>query len=1209
MSDPVQESGRQRIARMIGRRKGPLIASAFLSIAGALFGLAPYLIVYLVATELFLSRHPDRARLLMLAAWAVAAVVAKIVFKALANAVSHNAAYRILADLRVALADRLALMPLGRVRARSSGHIKKVLQDDVEQLELGLSHAIPDIAAAIAVPVASIIAMFVMSWRAGLAAVALVILAVAMVAWAVSRSSGFAEKESSIKADLNTTVVTYLRGMRVLRGFLAGHMGHAATDTAIGATLDVENLKEDRGKWQAVAGTALVSNPLLLILPVGLWCTAQGIVSPATLVFFLLVGSGFAQPLSGLLISMAVLQYQVEAGLRNIAEILDEPDLPVPDEARQPAGFAVELCGVHFRYGEDGPDVLNGVSLQIPERSSLALVGPSGGGKSTLLGLLARFHDVTEGSVRLGGVDLRDMDPVELMRRVAYVQQDDYLFADTLMENIRMARPDATDDEVIAAADRARVSEFVDELPEGWATVLPAGGGRLSGGQRQRISVARALLKGAQIVLLDEATAFLDTESEFAVNAALGELRADATVITVAHRLGTIAGHDRIAYVQDGGILHCDGHDAMLRDCPEYAQLWSDYLDAQGWKLTGGSESAASSTRAEAAARPPRIAEDVRSRELAEELGETPRVRGLGSMNPVRQWLAMVGHQRRDLWRGGLWLIIAEGMLTSAPVVVVVLALLDVFGGAPSAGAWWRYGLALLSIFLVRWGVGVGLASTWWRKANRSLMQLRRSVLGHLRRIPLGEYDRLDVGRTATLVVSDLSLIDFINLPGKIIVGLLQPLLAAVVLFVFDWRLALAALLGVPVFWLLLWVSDGAEKKVLGRVMRMRSRASSDLLEFVQGTAVIRANPDAPQASRYRDTVEELRRSSVAMAVRTSPLTSAASGVLELGFAMLIWVVCLRHLDAGLPQSVALLMLVVSLSLYRPYQELLELSSYRHLQSRIARQVGELWDLEPLPEGELDGPAQAGNGVTVELRDVAFSYRGRRRVLDHASMTARPDQVTALVGPSGSGKSTVANLVARFWDVDEGAVLLAGTDVRDLSPAGLAGQVTTVYQDVYLFPATVRENLTMGADIGDDELWRVLELAQARDFVEAMPDGLDAMVDEAGGNLSGGQRQRLSIARALVKDAPVLLLDEAVASVDPRTEVRIQRALSSLVSGRTVMVIAHRLNTISACENIVVLGDRGIESAGSHEELLTASPTYQRLWAVHERAAASSGPP
>ncbi|WP_168583607.1 ABC transporter ATP-binding protein [Gephyromycinifex aptenodytis] len=1224
MSAPTSPDGRQRLSQIIGRRKAALIGSALLAVAGALAGLAPYFIVYLVGTELFLGTEPDRARLAGYALWAAAAVLAKVVLKALANGVSHAAAYRILADLRLALAQRLARMPLGRVRARSSGHVKKILQDDVEQLELGLSHAIPDIAAAVAVPVASIIFMFTMGWQVGLAAVLVVVVTVLLIAWAVSRANGFAEQESRIKAELNTSVICYLRGMRVLRGFLPGHASYAATDAAIAATEDIENRKESRGKWQAVAGTALSSSPVLFILPVGLWCTAQGYISPASLVFFLLVGTGFTQPLMGLLISLAVLQYQVEAGLKNIAEILDEPDLPVPEQPRQTSGFDLRLRDVSFRYEDDGPDVLCGIDLDIPEVSSLALVGPSGGGKSTLLSLIARFYDVSSGSVELGGVDVREMDPSEVMRRVAYVQQNDYLFGDTLMENIRMAKPEATDEEVVTAADRARVTEFVHELPQGWQTRLPAGGGQLSGGQRQRISVARALLKGARVVLLDEATAFLDADSEAAVSEAVRELRASATVISVAHRLGTIADYDRVAYLAGGRIVHCARHEEMLRDCPEYAELWSDYRDAQGWQLSATATAAATNPlhamRDEpvpaAAGLLREVPDSGLKNQAVHEPGaasstplldapiQTPRVRGLVAMNPVRQWLALLGHQRRDLFRSGLWLIIADGLLTSAPIVVVALALLDVLDGAPDAGAWWRYGLALLGIYLARWLVGVALATLWWPKANRAWAQLRRSVLGHLRRIPMGEFDRLDTGRTATLVVSDLALVDFINLPAKLIVGLFQPVLAALVLFILDWQVALAALLGVPVFWGLLWFSDRVEKTVLGDVMHVRAQASSDLLEFVQGTGVLRANPSAPQASRYRATVEELRQRSVAMAIRTSPLTAVASAALELGFAALIWVVCLRHLDGGLPQSLALLMLVVSLSLYRPYQELLDLSSYRHLQSRIAEHIGRLWDIEPLPEGHLDAPEGGEAGVRVELRDVGFAYRDGHRVLDRANMLARPGEVTALVGPSGSGKSTVANLVARFWDVDDGAVLFADTDVRDLTSTGLAAQVTTVYQDVYLFPTSVRENLTMGMKVSDQDLWTVLESAQAAEFIAALPGGLDAQIDEAGGNLSGGQRQRLSIARALAKDAPILLLDEAVASVDPRTEVRIQRALSSLITGRTVIVIAHRLNTVRSSECIVVLSEDGIEATGPHHDLLTTSATYRRLWAAQESAAA-----
>jgi len=1009
----------------VGRQSRWLLLSAALAIAGALAGLVPYVIVFLVANELFVVKSGDTYRVVMLAVWAGAAVVAKVLFKALANAASHVAAYRVLADLRLALADKLSRMPLGRVRAYSSGHLKKVLQDDVEQLELGLSHAIPDLSAAIAVPLASIIVMFVMDWRLAIAALLVVVLAVVLVVWGVRRSVGMSAEESRAKSDLSTSIISFLRGMKEIRGFLPGMAGFTATDTAIADTERIENVKMARGKWQAVASTALVGNAVLFLLPLGLWLVHAGVLTSSSLVFFLLVGAGFAQPLMGLMISLAVLQYQIEAGLKNIDEILTEEDLQSPESPAVNDGYRIECRSVRFSYNPEGPEVLRGIDLTVAQGGSLALVGPSGGGKSTIMGMLARFHDPTSGQVRLGGVDLRDMDPVTLMQQVAYVQQDDYLFADTLLNNIRMACPEATDDEVIAAAEGARVADFVPELKDGWQTLLPAGGGTLSGGQRQRISIARAMLKGAGVVLLDEATAFLDPESERGVGEALAELRRRATVVTIAHRLA-----------------------------------------------------------------------------------------------------------------------------------------------------------------------GVGLASTWWKSANAAIAALQRGVLAHLRRIPLGEYARFDVGRSATLVNSDIPLVDFTNLPAKVIVGTIQPLVSGIVLFVLDWQLALAALAGLPVFLLLLRLSDRAQQTVLGEVTRARSQAASDLLELVRGTSVLRANPDAPQVGRYRAAVERLRRASVAMAVRTTPISSLASVVLELGFAVLVLLVCLRTADQSLPQSIAILLLVVSLSLYRPYQELMDLSSYRHLQHHIVERLAEVWDVDPMPEN----PTGAPSGTGVELRSVGFGYDQDRAVLKDASFVARPGEVTALVGPSGAGKSTVTNLIARFWDVDSGSVEIGRCDVRELGQDALSGLVTTVYQDVYLFPTTVRENLSMGAPIDDGKLTEALRAAQAWDFVQDMPGGLDAHLTEGGLNLSGGQRQRLAIARTLVKNAPVLLLDEAVAAVDPQTEVRIQEALGHLVRGRTVIVVAHRLNTVQQVDQIVVLANQGTEAAGTHDELLASSPTYRKLW-------------
>ncbi len=316
-----------------------------------------------------------------------------------------------------------------------------------------------------------------------------------------------------------------------------------------------------------------------------------------------------------------------------------------------------------------------------------------------------------------------------------------------------------------------------------------------------------------------------------------------------------------------------------------------------------------------------------------------------------------------------------------------------------------------------------------------------------------------------------------------------------------------------------------------------------------------------------------------------------------MGFAVLVLMVCLGSLEGNLPKVTALVCLVISLSLYRPYQDLMELSSYRHLQAHIVNRIAEIWDVEPLSVGSWEAPS---GDTSVTFDDVTFGYRDGRTVLHGANFVARAGEITALVGASGSGKSTVANLVARFWDVDSGSVRIGDVDVRDLTSAAPATQVATVYQDVYLFPTTIRENLYLGSKAEDRELEQVLRAAQAWGFVHGLPDGLDAEVTDGGNNLSGGgERQRVSIARALLKDALILLLDEAVASVDPETEVRIQKALGSLVVGRTVIVVAHRLNTIRSADQIVVLANGGVEATGTHEDLLDRSPTYRRMWTAN----------
>lgn len=1189
LSAETTDQGPVSVKDILGRQKVGLLFSAILSVLGAFSGLVPYIVVYLIARDLFVDEmRTDRIDLFV--TMAVGGVLGKAVFRMLANDLSHRCAYRALADTRIALAERLGKMPLARAQARSDGQVKKVFQDDVEQLELGLSHAIPDIAASLTVPMSVLAVMFWVDWRMALAGFAVVICVMACVAGAIVSTKDLMPAESEAKTRLNVSAVSFVRGIRVIRGFVGSSRAHRGLHHAIETNEKVESEKNRSGRVGATGATTFAAISTVFILPFGLFLHERGSLETADLVFFLLVGVGFAQPLMTMTLSAAVLQYQIESGLTNISSFLEEPDMPVPEVAREPEGSLVELDQVFFSYAESS--VLDGVSLQIQPAERVALVGGSGAGKTTVLRLIARFLDVSDGAVRFGGVDVRHIDPSELTRAVAFIQQDDYIFNDTLMENIRLARPGASDQDVREAAEQARVADFIHELPEGWHTVLSPGGGRLSGGQRQRISIARAFLAQSKVVLLDEVTASLDASNERAVVEALTELQRGRTVITVAHRLGSLTGYDRILVMSQGRVVEEGTHGELLDTSSEYRALWEDFVAVDEWALSSDESRPNDSTGLRPGAGAPAEGQQPLDGQPEE---KTPLITGLGEMGAVRQWLAMLGQHRVELWRVGLWRLLLEGVLTSAPVLVILVSLIKVLNGSLSSQDVMILSGVLWVIFIARWFVGYEVARAWWPIAGRAISDLRRSVVHRLMRAPLGVFDRMDAGRLSTLIVSDLALMDFINIPAKLIIACVQPVIVSIALFTIDWRLAAAALCGVPLFLLLLRASDRGHGEVSADVGEARRRANQALLEYCRGVAVLRAFPDAPQAHAYRQSTEELRRASVRMAVRTSPMTALATVILEAGFVLLLALGAALFQNASLSAVTLLLFLVVALNLYRPFQELLELSAYRHQQAHIAESLGEVWDIEELPE-----PAEPRipQDSTVEFSEVWFSY-GEVPVLRDVSFVSPPSSVTALVGPSGAGKSTVANLVTRFWDPDSGAVTLGGVDVREIAPEVRRDWVTTVYQEVYLFPDTVRANLIIGnPSAGHEQIRAALEAAEASDFIEKLPDGIDTVLEEGGTNLSGGQRQRLAIARALLKDAPVLLLDEAVAAVDPATERRIQAALSRLVSGRTVLVVAHRLNTVETADQILVMDQGTIDGAGKHPELVESSQVYRELQGV-----------
>ncbi|MDQ7909525.1 ABC transporter ATP-binding protein [Phytohabitans sp. ZYX-F-186] len=1166
------------LGSVVARHRGRLALSALLAVVAGACSLAPYVAVYAVTVALFDGPPSGSATIGWIAAATAAALVVRAVASGLSTQVAHVAAYRILAGLRLAIARQMRRLPLGRVQARSTGETKKLLHDDVEQLEEALAHGVPDLAAAAAVPVTTTALLMFVDWQLGLVALGSLVLLVAVSGIGMALAASGDKELAARTAVLNKAVTGYLQGIKVIRGFLRPDSGYDQARDAVVTGAERYRATSGPMRWLVSATTVGTGFAVAALLPVAGLRFADGGIGLATLALFLLLALGYLTPLIGFVGVIATVMIRVRFAATAIREFLAEEPLPEPAEPQVPERFDIQLRGVSFAYAAGAPPVLRDVELYIPEGARFALVGPTGAGKSTIARLVTRFWDATAGTVMIGGVDVRDIPSAELARLVAFVQQDEYVFAATLRENVRIARPGASDAEVEAACRAAQLGALADQLPQGWDTPLPAGGGTLSGGQRQRVSVARALLKDAPIVVFDEATASLGVQTEQATLEAVAALTAGRTVVAIAHRLATIRGSDQIAYVADGEIVGQGTHEELLAGSTGYRALWDAYARAVGWRLERPDD-------APAPALPTGLADGPVTAATIDPWEAAARsvvVPGLGAMGFVRQWRALLGRGWPTLLRRGLPALLLDGMVRGIPLLAVFLVLdaaVDEVAG----------GEALTSTFVwtVTWVLGVGLllrllTAQWangvvWQVSAVAKADVQLSIVERLRRVPLGFLSRFDNGRVTTLIGNDIVMLDIQNIPQRVSGALLQAVYAAMILAVVDWRLALAALIGFPLFFVIAIWSDRVYRRVFADVHAARREAATVLIEQARGAAVLRGNPASSIATRYAAAVDRLRDASVATSVRATPAVALGAIAVESGLVVLILAGSAFYTSGVVAATTLLLFLMLTLTLYQPVQELNNLAGYRRNQQQIAQQIAQVWDAPVLAEpARLATPADA----SIEFRGVGFTYderdpaepadEGVRQVLRDVSFKARPGTVTALVGPSGAGKSTIANLAARLWDVDTGAVFIGGQDLRDLGSDVVMRMVTTVYQDVYLFHDTIRYNVTLGRpEATDDEIWAALTAAQCDDVVRALPDGLETVLDDGGTSLSGGQRQRLSIARALLKDSPILILDEAVASVDPDTEARIQDAIGRLAAGRTVLVIAHRLETVQRVDQLL----------------------------------------
>ena len=560
------------------------VALAILSVAG---GFVPYLGVYQII-RLFLERQASWEGILFWCGVCLAGYAVKVAGYALSTMLAHVSAYTILEGLRLQAADRLMGAPLGEVESRPIGAIKSTIVDRIEDIEPPLAHMIPELSSNILLPLVVVIAMFLIDWRMGLALLVTIPVALIPMAFGMKSYNKNYAAYMEANAHVNSVIVEYVEGIQVVKAFSQGERSYQKFARAVSSFKDF-TMNWYRCAWASMnLCLSILPTTLLGTLPVGVYLYQAGVLDPAQVTLCLMMALGIASPLmsaTAFINSMKSMQFAV----KDTRDLLDLPQLPQAEQDVPMDGRAIQLRDVSFSYGgQDGREVLHHLDLTIPQGKFTALVGPSGGGKSTIARLAARFWDVTSGSITLGGHDIRELPLKQLSREISFVTQDNFLFDCSLKENIRLGRPGASDEEVFAAARAARCEEFVSRLEHGWDTAAGDAGKQLSGGERQRIAIARAILKDAPVVILDEATAFTDPENEDKIQRSIMALSKGKTLLVIAHRLSTIQNADQIVVLEEGEIVDRGTQSELLGRCPLYQTLWAAHVGAQDWAVTSG---------------------------------------------------------------------------------------------------------------------------------------------------------------------------------------------------------------------------------------------------------------------------------------------------------------------------------------------------------------------------------------------------------------------------------------------------------------------------------------------------------------------------------------------------------------------------------------------------------------------------------------------
>ncbi|MBM4428068.1 MAG: thiol reductant ABC exporter subunit CydC [Chloroflexi bacterium] len=879
---------------------------------------------------------------------------------------------------------------------------------------------------------------------------------------------------------------------------------------------------------------------------------------------------------------------------KRIYEILDTPipDIRYSENDNRISNInssTIELSNISFTYPNETSPALQNINLHIKQGQHIALVGKTGAGKSTLVQLLLGFIQPTEGTLRPSTFDLQP--------NIAWVPQRPHLFHASIAENIRLGKADATHEEVIHAAKAARLHDFIESLPEKYETIVGESGARLSSGQAQRLALARAFLKDAPILILDEPTSALDPETEALLEESTRELMQGRTTITIAHRLNTIFQADRIIVLDEGKIIEQGTHRELVTKNGMYASMVRTYeLQVTSDKLQ---------------------VENLPASKPAQQPSTLNLQLSTNPKSPITNYQLPILPRLLTFLRGN-WHRVAISVLFSSITILASVALMGTSA--------WLISTAAIAVSVA--DLGVSTVGTRFFGITRAVFRYFERLVSHdvtfrlLAKLRIWFYEKLEPLAPARLMnfrSGDLlaRIIGDVETLENFYVRVISPPLTAIVVGTFT-AIFLASFypLLAPVFltfylslgFLLPILAQTTSRKSAEQTISLRANLQTNLVDGIQGMADLiaygRADERLAQIAATADNYGNAQRR---MARVTGIHAALGTLLTQLGMWSVLFLTISQVINGNIAGRMLASLTLLTLASFEAVIPLPLAAQMWNSAREAARRLFEVVDVEPEIKDELQVTSyketQLAPHHSLLVTDLTFTYPTQTTpALQNLTFDLQPLTSVAIVGPSGAGKSTIANLLLRFWDYKVGEITLGGESLKALNQDEVRERCGYVSQNTYFFNTSIYENLRFARKkVSREEVESACKSAQIHDFIMSLPKGYDTMIGEQGLRLSGGERQRLAIARALIKDAPILILDEPTANLDPLTEQQILETLFKVMKQKTSLLITHRLIGLENVDEILVMNHGRVVERGTHAELANKDSFYRHFLDLQNR--------